>query len=389
MVHKTAVCTALLLLATLAHAQAPPPEATARVASLSHSRATDGAHQGHDNVAQNASLSNGLITYGLLYNSCWDPSHGPGGAEGGAYLGMPQPSSANWYHGGFLRLKINGDDLGTARLADWWAAESGRRASAKMHFAHARADVLISELLYPDDERLFVTIGLQPHGDITSLDLSLICYPSYFTYWNKRDGDRKAMTATETYPQADGKTISLSPATQWWTAFYDTIFDPAKGEGDGGCALAFVPEQIAAAEMVVGSYACTLDLKVKPGTRLVRLCFWDFNKRPNAEALAKLTAALPQTLEQLRGLDPLPLSLAEFDVATKAAAAKTTLGALAGREELEQKLTDQAAELTRLRQQLVDGKAADPAAAEKALQEQMAAFEQLLWDVKFFALING
>jgi len=388
MVRSTVVITALVL-ALPALAQTDMPAATARVAPAGHTTATDEAHKGHDSVVQSASLSNDLITYGLLYNSCWDASHGPGGAEGSAILGMPQPSSANWYHGGFFGLKINGEDLGSARLGDWWVAETGRRAGLKMHFPHARADVLISEILYANDDRLFVTIGLQPKGDIAALDLSLICYPSYFTYWNKRDGDRKAMTATETYPQADGKKLAPNPATQWWAAFYDTIFDPAKGEGDGGCAVAFLPEQVSAAEMVVGSYACTLDLKVKPDTRVIRLCFWDFNKRPNEEALAKLTAALPQTLADLRSLNPLPLALAEFDVAAKAAAARAELANLRGREPLEQKLTDQTAELTRLRQELAEGKAADPAAAEKALGDKMAAFEQLLWDVKFFALING
>ncbi|MCE5240427.1 hypothetical protein LLH23_18360 [bacterium] len=363
--------------------------ASARALPASHRPSTADKHQGHDAVSQEARLSNDTITYGLLYNSCWDPSHGPGGADGSAYLGMPQPSSTNWYHGGFLRLKISGDDLGVVRLGDWWVSEEGPRAAVKMHFDHPRAHVLISALLYPDDGRLFVTLGLSPKTKITALDLSLICYPSYFTYWNKRNGDRKALTATQTYPQADGKKITLDPAAQWWTAFTDTIFDPARGEGDGGCAVAFVPDQVSGVEMVAGSYACTMDLKVKPDTRQIRLCFWDFNKRPNQEALTRLTAALPGTLEQLRALNPLPLAVSSFDIETKAAGARSLLGTIPGRQALEQKLADQSAELARLRQELLSNQSPDPAAAEKAIQEQMAAFEQLLWDVRFFALIHG
>ncbi|MBU0608432.1 MAG: hypothetical protein KKI08_11140 [Armatimonadetes bacterium] len=356
---------------------------------MSHRAGTAEGHKGHDAVAQETRLSTTGITYGLVYNSCWDDSHAPGGADGSAYLGMCQPTSANWYQGGFLRLKINGDDLGIVRLADMWVAEQGRRAAVKMHFDHPHANVLISSLLYANDDRLFVVISLSPKAEITSLDLSLLSYPSYFTYWNKRDGDRKGLTAIQTYPQADGKKQLLNPAAQWWTAFYDTIFDPAKGEGDGGCAVAFVPEQVSAAEIVVGSYACTMDLKVKPDTRQIRLCFWDFNKHPNQEALTKLSATLPETLERLRSLSPLPLAITEWDVAAQAVSAHAQLANIAGRQALEQKLTDQTAEMTRLRQELLDNKSPDPAAAEKDLAEKLAAFEQLLWDVKFFVLING
>ncbi len=369
-------------------ALAQTADATARVLPMSHRAGTAKGHEGHDAVSQEARLTTTGITYGLVYNSCWDDNHAPGGADGSAYLGMCQPTSANWYTSGFLRLKINGDDLGIARLADMWIAEQGRRAAVKMHFDHPRANVLISSLLHANDDRLFVVISLSPRAEITSLDLSLLSYPSYFTYWNKRDGDRKGLTAIQTYPQANGKQ-QLNPAAQWWTAFYDTIFDPAKGEGDGGCAVAFVPEQVSAAEVVVGSYACTMDLKIKPDTRQIRLCFWDFNKHPNREALTKLSATLPETLERLRSLSPLPLAITESDVAAQAATARAQLANIAGRQALEQKLTDQTAELTRLRQELLDNKSPDPAAAEKDLAEKLAAFEQLLWDVKFFVLING
>jgi len=384
---RPACVLALLLLPWSVLAQGE--HATARVLPVSHRPATAEGHKGHDAVSQEARLSNEAITYGFLYNSCWDASHGPAGADGSAYLGMSQPTSANWYQGGFLRLKINGEDLGLARLSDWWVAEEGRRAAVKMVFDHPRAGVLVSALLYPADDRLFVVIGLTPKADITSLDLALLSYPSYFTYWNKRDGDRKGLTAIQTYPQADGKRQQLNPAAQWWTAFYDTIFDPARGEGDGGCAVAFVPDQVSAAEIVVGSYACTMDLKLKPDVRQIRLCFWDFHKRPNEEALTKLSATLPETLEQLRALNPLPLALTESDVAAWAATARAQIADLPGRQALDQKLAEQTAELLRLRQELQDNQSPDPAAAEKALAEKMTAFEQLMWDVKFFVLIHG
>lgn len=379
------VLSLLLAVPLLAHAD----QVTGRVSPASHTPSTAADHAGHDAVSQDARLSNDTITYGLHYASCWDQSHGPGGAAGDCYYGMPLPSQANWYYGGFLRLKINGQDLGQAKLADLWLAETGRRGSLKMHFDHPLAGVVISSMLYADDDKLFVTLGLSPKTEITALDLALICYPSYFTYWNKRDGDRKGMTTTETYPQADGKRLKLDPAAQWWVAFYDTIFDPAKGEGDGGCAVAFVPEQVLSDEIVVGSYACTMDLKLKPDTRQIRLCLWDFNKQPNQQALAKLAAGLPQTLDRMRALDTVPLAISGLDIAKQAQDARRQLGDLPARQDLDRKLIEQSAEIARLRLELIDNTTSDPAAAEKALADKLAGFEQLLWDVKFFVLING
>lgn len=382
--------TPLMLLAVLHTAALPQPGGVAvRINPMAHRTSEAKDHQGHESVSQTATLTNDAITYGLNYTSCWHASHGPGGAAGDTYLGMSQPTSANWYNGGFLRLRINGDDLGSAQLKELWCAETGPRGTVKLHFDHPQADVLISTLLFGQDDRLFVTIGLSPKTEVTSLSVSLLSYPSYFTYWNKREGDRKGMTATQTYPQADNKPVSLDPGAQWWVAFYDNVFDPAKGEGDGGCAAAWMPEQVTGAKIVVGSYACTADLTYKPDTRLLRLCFWDFNKQSNQSALARLAAILPQTREDLRILNPLPLAISGSDVERKTAAARAQLAGIPGARLLEQRLAQQTADIVRMRTELMEQQAADPATAEKALMEKLGAFEQLLWDVKFFVLIHG
>lgn len=380
----------LVLLVLLETAAISPPGGVAvRLSPMAHRSNEAKDHQGHESVSQSAALTNDAITYGLSYTSCWHASHAPGGAAGDTYLGMSQPTSANWYNGGFLRLKINGDDLGVARLKELWCAETGPRGTVKLHFDHPQAGVLISTLLFEQDDRLFVTIGLSPKTEVRSLSVSLLSYPSYFTYWNKREGDRKGMTATQTYPQADGKPVTLDPRAEWWVAFYDTIFDPAKGEGDGGCAAAWMPEQVTGAKIVVGSYACTADLTYKPDTRLLRLCFWDFNKQSNQSALARLAALLPQTREDLRILNPLPLAISGSDVEAKAAAARAQLAGIPGAGLLEQRLVQQTADIVRMRGELMEQQAADPATAEKELMEKLGAFEQLLWDVKFFVLIHG
>lgn len=381
-------CTILLLLMLSLSRLCAAPLVTAKVQPIAHHKSDVPPHVGHDCVNQSASLDTGAITYGLQYNACWDAAHenGTGFLEG--YIGMPQPTGANWYAGGFMGLKINGIDLGGSRMTDFWVSESGARGNLKMFWDTPMAGVTVSFVAFPGDDRLFCGLTLNPKTEIKSLSLRLLAYPSYFTYWNKRDGDRKLMTATETYPQAE-KPVTLDPASQWWLALYDTIFDPAKGEGDGGCAVAFVPEQVVSATATVGSYGSPIQIEYKPDTRVIRLCFWDFNKHGNEESLTKLKANVGPTLEQLRALQFAPLALTSYDVNSRATAAKAQLGKLPGSEALLARLETQKTDLLSLQKQVAEGLSPTPPATEKALQEKLAAFDQLLWDVKFFVLING
>ena len=153
--------------------------------------------------------------------------------------------------------------------------------------------------------------------------------------------------------------------------------------------MACVPEQVTAMKATVGSYAIPIELEYKPDTKVIRLCFWDFNKRGNDESLAKLKLQVAPTPEMLRAFEFAPLALTQFDVSAKMAAAKGQLGRLTGAETLTAKLEAQAAEVQALQKQVREGLSPTPAATEKALQEKLAGFEQLLWDVKFFVLING
>jgi hypothetical protein len=153
--------------------------------------------------------------------------------------------------------------------------------------------------------------------------------------------------------------------------------------------VAFVPEQVAALTATVGSYGCLIEMEYKPDTRIIRLCFWDFNKHGNEESLARLKATVGPTLEMLKAFEFAPLALTQYDAAAKLTAAKAQLGGLAGGEELLAKLTAQAGKLQGLQKQVREGLSPTPADDEKKLQERVTAFEQLLWDVRFFVLLNG
>ena len=180
--------TLLLLTLALPGFCAAAPTVSVKLEPMSHSKSTVAPHVGHDCVRQYASLDTGTITYGLQYNACWDPAHanGTGFLEG--YIGMPQPTSANWYGGGFMGLKINGVDLGASRMSDCWVSEQGARGNLKMFWDTPQAGVTASVVALPGDDRLFCGLTLNPKTDIKSLSLRLLAYPSYFTYWNKRDG---------------------------------------------------------------------------------------------------------------------------------------------------------------------------------------------------------
>lgn len=363
------------------------PQATATGGQVYHSKGDYGVHNGHDLVSQEATINTGTIRYGLKYNACWDKAHDAGAGYLEGYLGMPWPSSANWYHSGFLGLKINGVDLGATRMSDIWVAEQGERGTVKLYFDTPQAGVTVTAAAQAADDRLFVGLLLNPKEEIKSLDLRLVCYPSYFTYHNKREGDRRLLTATQTYKQGDKPVIK--PAEQSWMAFYDTVFDPDKGEGDGGCAVAYLPDQVEEIKVDVGGYACISELKLKPQTRAIKLVFWDFNKVGNQAALTKLAGVMPQTLEALRAYDWTPLAAARYDAALKTETAKAQMGTLPGREELVKKLETKAAEIAALKQEVAEGKSKEPGSVERALGERIKEFEALLWDVKFFILIHG
>jgi hypothetical protein len=342
---------------------------------------------GHEIVSRDATFRGGPVDYGIAYRSCWDPAHGPGVGYLEGTIGMPGPTAANWYHGGFLHLTLNGHNLGTTKLSDMWVSETGSRASLRLYWDTADATVLASFLTLPGDDRLYVALDLTPKVEIKELQVALQCYPSYFTYANKRTGDRKVLTATKTLNQDDN--VAVDPASQWWLAFYDTVFDPARGEGDGGCAVAFRPEQVASAQVSVGSYGCTTTLRYAPGTRRLRLAFWDANKRANAVFLTDVQREVAATRDLLASLDFAPLALVSYDAATKRDAALKDLAPVAGNEPLAAKVKAAADGVLAARQALQQAAGPSPAATEQGLREAIEAFEQLLWDVRFFVLIHG
>ncbi len=377
-----------LSLALTCAAADQPPAVTAKVGELRHGKGRYAPHEGHEVVDQLASLATGALTYTLSYKACWDPAHGGGAQPMEGCLGMPGPSSTNWYHSNFLMVRVNGAALSETRLARMWLAETGARGNVKLAFDLKPAHVSLSFVALPGDDKLYCAITLQPREPITSLEVELMCYPSYFTYWNKRDGNRQLLTPRKLYPQ--GAKAALDPAAEWWLAFYDTIFDPARGEGDGGCAVAFDPAPVQSAGTDVGSYACPTRLVLKPDARQLRLVFWDFHQRGNEAALAGLKAALPETLASLKAMDFSPLALTGYPLADRRAEALRVLRDVPGSAPLAAEVERSSAELAALVAALRGERAGTPAMeAEEKLAAGVKAFDDLVWKCRFHALLFG
>jgi len=299
----------LLLLAAALGAE--PQRATVDTTGVTLKPITSGKHAGMRRAEQTFTFHLDPSRYQVRYHAIVDPKAPDRLAFGEGYLGMPAPSSSNWYHGGFLFVRLNGQEVGHTPLHRACVAETGRRAIADFVWDAPAAVVRVRFAGQPGGDRLLCEIALEPKQPVKSLRIGLRCYPSFFTAWHKRDGNRQVLTPTATLKQGQRPTVPA--ADHWFAVYYDTVFDVARGEGDGPCALLFDPAAVDKVRFDVGSYAVSTELACKPGTRRVRLAFWDLRGTANAAALASFRASAAKWLADLRGLDFTPAAARAFD----------------------------------------------------------------------------
>ncbi len=227
------------------------------------------------------------------------------------YIGMPAPTSCNWYHSGFLFVRVNGQEIGRTKLRTAYVAETGARAIADLVWDAKPAVVRVRFAGRPGDDKLLCEVAIEPKEAIKSLRIGLRCYPSFFTAWHKRDGDRKIATPTTTLNQ--GQRVELPAAEHWYAVYVDTVFDVARGEGEGPCAMLVAPGAVEKVKFNVGSYAVSTELVCKPAARSVRLALWEFPKTANAPVLASFRQSSEQWLKELREFDFTPTAVRSFD----------------------------------------------------------------------------
>ncbi len=367
-------------------AEQAAPEVSVHDTGPQHSQASHKGHEGHQWERRAITLDQGAIRYGFQYASCVDPSHGDQRFSLEGALGMPIPSSSNWYHGGFLFITLNGKEVGGFPLSDARVLETGARGAFQMVWEHPDATVGLRLLMPAGANHVLADLKWKPRGgaEIKSVGIRAICYPSYFTSWNKRKGDRHCQTPR--IDKREPEILALEPEKDAYLYYYDTIFDVAKGEGEGPCAMMFAPAGIQGGRVAIGDYAVTTELTVKPEANEVRLAFWDFHGVKNADAEAYLKAHAAEDLARLTTLDFRPEPVRQLQ-ADRLKAEATKLLAEAGdggkpyRASVE-KLIAQAGDL--------QGKAAGGDwKAEADLSGVLTSSTDLFWRLRIAALLNS
>jgi hypothetical protein len=290
-------------------AEPPPGEVTVSDGGSQIAPAVYECTPGHRVESHRVTLDSGAARYTFLYRGCTDPSHGELRPAAEGNFGMPEPSPANWYWGGFLNILINGKDATLYRLVDLRAIESGRRGAFQVVWAHPDAEVGLRLLMLPGANHVMAQLvwKARPQAALGSVALRLTCYPSFFTAARHRRGDRHCQT-----PRTDRhepETLELAPDRDAYLYYYDTVFDRAKGEGDGPCAALLAPGAVQGGRVQIGDYAVITDLALRPKAGQARLAFYDFTGRTNAEAQGYLKAHAAIDRARLAEADFRPESL--------------------------------------------------------------------------------
>ncbi|MBD3293567.1 MAG: hypothetical protein GF393_11640 [Armatimonadia bacterium] len=304
---------------------------------------------------------------------------------GEGYIGMPAPTSQNWYHGGFFFIQINGRDV-PIPASSMVTAETGDRAILDLVYHHEAANVRARFFGLPGEDWLGCEVELEPTDEITSIGVKLRCYPSYFTSHFKREGARRIQTPSTLVVQ---DTEAEGPlADHWWAVYYDEIFDVAKGEGAGPCAMLAVPVEGTTVHFDPGDYAVGTSMSFPPQTRTLRFAFWDLKDRTNDDALADIRAQADRVRGLLETIDPTPKAVTEFDVA----AVRESLEAALASEETQEALGDRIDEVQRwLNETAPELERTDRApgvAAQEDLLKSIDEYNSFKWEVKLLKLIH-
>lgn len=347
--------------------------------------ATFECQAGHQVQRHLITLENEVVRYTLRYSGCLDESHGDLRPSAEGNFGMPDPTTANWYWGGFFGVLVNGTDAVKHRLKDMRGVESGARGGMQALWAHPDADVSLRLLLLPGANHILARLVWAPREDaaLNDVALHLRCYPSFFTAARNRKGERHCRT-----PRIDlqePETLTLEPAEDTYLLYYDAVFDTERGEGDGPCAVLLAPEAIQSGRVSIGDYAVSTVINLDPAAGEMRFALYDFTGKTNAEAQAYMEANADRDLARLIATDFRPAGLWDFDMARLRAEALQLLSDAAAdgaqfRQQVDELLT-RSAELEGLAQE-------GDLAAEAELAGLLEDSADLFWKLRAFALLN-
>jgi hypothetical protein len=345
--------------------------------------------------SQTATFTLDKLRYAIKYSVRLDADHGDRILPSEGYVGMPLPSPSNWYHGGFMFILLDGDDIGArTALSSMTVAQRGDRAILDLVWHDPAASVRVRFLALPAHDNLYCEVAVDPRRPLKSVALRLSCFPSYFTSYNHRQGARRIQTPRILIQQ--GQRPTLPAQDHWWSVYYDEIFDVAKGEGDGPCGLLLLPQEPRQLTFNVGDYAVTTRIEYPPATRRMHLAFWDFHGRPNAEALDRLRRGAVEVRQELAGLDFTPAAVHGADLAALRSDLQRALASKAVRERLGQKAARIRAWLDEYGGQADPNRGGAPGIApsrpgiqaQERLLEALRRYQDFVWEVKLAELLS-
>lgn len=347
--------------------------------------ATFECQAGHQVQRHLITLENEQVRYTFRYSGCLDDSHGDLRPSSEGNFGMPDPTSANWYWGGFFGLLINGEDAAKYELKDMRGMESGQRGGMQAIWAHPEADVSLRLLLLPDTNHVLARLVWAPREGavLNDVALNLRCYPSFFTAARNRRGERHCRT-----PRIDlqePETLTLEPAEDTYLLYYDVVFDTERGEGDGPCAVLLAPDAIQSGRVNIGDYAVMTFIDLEPAAGEMRFALYDFTGWTNADAQAYMEANADRDLARLVATDFRPARLWDFDLEDLRAEA---VGLLADAAEDGARFEEQVHELLTRAADLHARAQEGDLAAEAELANLLEDSEDLFWKLRAFALLN-
>jgi hypothetical protein len=180
---------------------------------------------------------------------------------------------------------------------------------------HELADVRARFIGIAGKTALYCAITVEPAAPLETLTVRARCYPSFFTSHHNRTGARRIQTPATLVEQ--GQNTSFDASANWWLCYYDEVFDVAKGEGSGPCAMLILPDQAGTIACKPGGYAVGTEIQYPPETTTIRLAFWDFKGRHNQDVLADMPNQAAATRNELAKLDPTPRAIRDATLQTR------------------------------------------------------------------------
>lgn len=346
-----------------------------------------GPHAGRVLRERQATLNLGDQRYAVSYKAAYDESQPERAFPIEGYIGMPSPCSSNWYHGGFLFVILDGQDIGNTPISSVTGAERGARGIVDMVWRHTLGDVRVRFLGGAGRDHLLCEVAVEPKQPLKSIAVKLRCYPSFFTSWHKRVGARRVQTPSSLI--VEGKKFTASASTDWWAVYYDEVFDVAKGEGEGPCAMLLLPEEAGDIRFAPGDYAVETLIDYPPDRRRLHLAFWEFRGAANAEALERLQAGADTVRQELAAMDFTPRAAVDFDARAVLAEIERALASEGARALLGDTTQTIRTWIDEHAPVLLKDEAAQSIRTQEELLQSMDKYQEFMWEVKLAELLSN